>query len=193
MNPRLRLAAEHLEHAADPTAGRELNDLRAAELAQVLASGDGLLAELLPDEDDALVLSPLAWAWVLPIFAYASLRLPDAVLDALFERTQSPFVQLRVVQAVTATASEDMELTHAAETGHVDPWLHSRLRRVQGHRVGRDAIQLGQLLLQVGDEPARRAFRMLYQEAPTPVREALAGAIPGNAPGYAAWFPDGAG
>jgi hypothetical protein len=192
MNPRLRLAAEHLERAADPGAGREINDLRAAEFAQALTNGDNLLAELLPTEDDALVLSPLAWAWLLPIFAQASLRPPDAVLDAIFERTQSPFVRLRVVQA-TATARADTQATALAEAEDVDPWLYSRLRHVLQPDLGHDAIIFGQLLLQVGNEPARRAFRILYEEATADVREALAGAIPGDASGYAAWIPADAG
>jgi hypothetical protein len=179
VNPVLRLAAEHLERAADPSAGRDLNELRASQLIQALAQNDDLIASLVPQEDDALVLSPIAWAWLLPLLAQASLRPPDAVLDGIFERTQSQFVRLRVVQAVTATSTAD-----------ADPWLLSRIRRVLRQDPGSpaEAVTFGLLLLQSGDEPARRAFRMLYAEAPPDLRSALGGAISEGAPDYAAWF-----
>jgi hypothetical protein len=179
VNPVLRLAAEHLERAADPRAGRDLNELRAAELTQALAQNDDLLASLVPQQDDALALSPVAWAWLLPLLAQASLRPPDAVLDGIFDRTQSQFVRLRVVQAATATSTADP-----------DPWLISRVLHIlrPDSASPADAVTFGLLLLQAGDESARRAFRMLYAEAPPDLRSALAGAMSEGAPGYAAWF-----
>ncbi len=179
----LRLAAEHLERAADPAAGRDLNELRAAELALILEQSDQLIEDLRPDDDDAQVLSPIAWAWLLPLLAQHSLRPSDSVLEAIFERAASPFIRLCVLQAATATSDGDH-----------DPWLLSRVRNIgsdlasdDSARIG-EAIVFGQLLLQLGNEPARMAFRVLLEVTPLQVSRALSQFVLPDAPGYSDWF-----
>ena len=181
MNAHLRLAAEHLERAADPSGDRETAEVLSAQFAH-LAAEEGVLKELVPDKDDGLVLSPIAWAWFLPLLAESSLRPPDAVLDAIFERTASPFVRLRVVQAATATTPDD----------GWDRWLVGRARRSLGegsaeHGAGSEAVVLGQILLQAGNRPAQTAFRALFEAAPPEMRRQLAQLVPPEAPDRAAW------
>jgi hypothetical protein len=155
--PTLLLAADLLEHAADPTFGDATNEIAAWRFQDAM-SDEGLRSQLLgatliDSDDDLDKLSFPSWIWLLSWRQREGAALDEQVLDALTLRAASADRRLRLRVLI----GRDPRLN--AETANIDeyrfgrdlglplPWLRSQVNEAASGRV--DPYELMRHLLQI--------------------------------------------